>query len=265
MLKESLLKVFSRRHLLAALIRREVSARSKGSILGLTWNLIEPLFLLLIYTVVFHHLLGVKLGEEEGGGSFALYLFCGLLPYLAISQAVSQSTTIIPANRDLIKKVIFPSEMLPLQAVFANLISQGFGWLALAAGMMIAGVGIGWPLLLLPVIVFIQLLLTCGICFLVAGLGVFIRDTRQVVSLLLLAWLFATPIFYSESYIPERFRFWLAVNPMAGLISAYRDVILNNRLPSIAPLAASFAWGAVLFLFGWCWFNRTKKAFADVI
>lgn len=264
-MKAGLKNIFRHRHLLAALVRREVSARSKGSTLGFVWNLLEPLFLLLIYTVVFHHLLGVELAGEEGGGGFALYLFCGLLPYLAISQAASASTTVIPANRDLIKKVIFPSEILPLQEVFSNLTTQFFGWLVLAAGMAVSGVRVGGALAALPLLLLAQLLLTCGLCYLVAGLGAFIRDTRQAVSILMLAWLFGTPIFYSRAYFPENWRFLLAVNPLAALVSAYRDSILNNRFPSPVDLASAFIWAAAVFALGWWWFGKTKKAFADVI
>ena len=253
------------RCLLFSLVRREFQAQTRGSILGLIWFLLEPLGLLLIYTVVFHYFLGLTVSYRGEPQSFALYLFCGLLPYLAVSQAITRSSTVIRENTSLIKKIIFPSEILPLNLVFSALLQQFSGTVILLAGILLLKGSPGWKIIFFPLLLIPQVLLTAGISWLIASLGVFIRDTRQVVALLMVAWMFFTPIFYSENAVPEQFRLGLLLNPLAGLVSGYRALFLYDCWPDWIRLAGATGAGLVSFLIGLWWFSRTRQAFVDVI
>jgi len=265
MLLSELKTIIFHRRLLLALTRREILGQVKGSILGIYWSLLEPLMLLAIYTVVFHFVLKIRMGAEGGPYSFSLYLFCGLLPFLAISRALNRSSTVIMENRNLIKKLIFPSEILPLNMVLSALVSQFFGFVILILGVVILNGRIGWTVLLLPLLLLPQILLTAGLAWLVASLGVFIRDTRQAVSLLMVAWMFLTPIFYDESYVARIFPAGLYLNPLADLLAGYRAILIRGQLPDWTRVGIVYLIGGVLCLFGLWWFSRSKKAFIDVI
>lgn len=253
------------RNLHFSLVKREFLGQTRGSLLGFTWFLLEPLGLLLIYTVVFHYFLGLKVEYRGEPQSFALYLFCGLLPYLAVSQAISRSSTVIRENTSLIKKIVFPSEILPLNMVSSALLQQFFGTAILLIGILLLQGSLGWKILLFPLLLIPQFLLAAGLSWLTASMGVFIRDTRPVVALLLVAWMFFTPIFYAENCVPARFRVGLTLNPLAGLVSGYRAIFLYNCWPDWIRLAGATGAGLVCFLFGLWWFARTRRAFVDVI
>lgn len=256
-------------HLLFALVKREVLGRYKGSTFGLTWSIIEPVVLLLIYTLVFGALLGVRMGEDRSLTSYALEVFCGILVWLAISEGINRSTTIIVENVSLVKKVIFPGEILPLKVILSAVVHQLLGLVVLLLGILVLGKNISLTWLLLPLLLLPQILLTAGIGWLVASFGVFVRDTKQVVSLLTLSWMFLTPIFYPEAVFKSafggKFAFWLTLNPVAALIHNYRNILLAGVFPDWIQFFYTLFLGAGLFFFGLWWFTKTKKAFVDVI
>ncbi len=233
--------------------------------MGGLWAVLNPLAMLALYTFVFSVILKVKLGAGDDTASFALYLFCGMLPWLAFSEGVQRSTTVILGNVNLVKKVVFPLEVLPLNVVLAALVTQAIGMLVLLAAALAKGVPVSWTWLLAPLLIVPQLAWTLGLSWFLASFGVYVRDIGQLIGLVLTAWMFVTPIMYPAAMVPAQYQWWVAVNPMAVLIEAYRRVFLEGALPSGGALAALTVSGGLVCVLGYLWFLKTKKGFADVL
>ena len=264
------LQLFIRnKYLLFALVKRDVLGRYKGSAFGVIWSIIEPVTLLVIYTVVFGGIFGLRLKDDPRLSSYALDVFGGIVVWLAISEGLNRCTTVVLENTSLVKKVIFPGEVLPLTVVLAAIVHQCVGLIVLLIGMLVLGKGITCTWLLIPLLLIPQILLTAGIGWLVASITVFIRDVRQAVALGTLCLMFLTPIFYPEDLFRTafngRFAFWLTLNPVAALIHNYRRILLRGTLPDWSMFLYVLILGIVFFSFGLWWFNKTKKAFIDVI
>lgn len=257
------------RHLLFALVKRDVLGRYRGSVAGVAWSVIEPLSLLVIYTIVFGILLGLRLEDDPSLAAYALEVFSGIVVWLAVSEGLNRSTTVVVENISLVKKVIFPGEILPVKVVCSAVVHQCVGFLVLLAGMLLLGRGVSLSWLLLPVLILPQVLMTAGLAWLFAGIGVFIRDIRQAVALGTICWMFLTPIFYPEELLRTaldgKFAFWLTLNPAAALIHNYRLVLLWGRLPDPAMLVYLFSLGGLMFFFGFWWFNKIKKVIPDLL
>ncbi len=246
-------------------VKRDLQARYKGSAIGLFWSVVHPLTMLVLYTYVFSAILRVRVGAAEGTGSFAIYLFCGLLPWNAFAEGVNRSTGVVLEHANLIKRTVFPSEILPIYPVVSGIFNQLVGLVILLVALLVTAHPVSPLILILPAILLLQFALTVGLAWIVAGITVFVRDVGQVWGMLMTIWVFLTPIFYPPVLIPERLRFVLAINPMHALVECYRSLILKGQLPpsSILAVLAVFALG--IFLLGYRVFARAQKAFADVI
>jgi lipopolysaccharide transport system permease protein len=234
-------------------------------VLGLSWAVIQPLALLVLYTFVFSYVLRLRLGGADSTATFALYLFCGMLPWLAFSEGLTRSATVILEQAHLIKKVVFPSEILPPYVVTSALVIELFGLAVLLVAVAVFYRGPSWSMLLLPPILLLQFLLTVGVGWLLASVNVFLRDVGQVLGLGLTLWLFVTPIFYPAELVPARFRWVLDLNPMYYLVQAYRDVLLEQRAPLLSHGIALAAMALAVFVVGHWFFRRSRPAFVDVL
>jgi lipopolysaccharide transport system permease protein len=229
------------------------------------WALLTPAVMIAVFTFLFAGVFGARFTEGGTPWEYALYLFCGLLPWTAFSETLLQSSGIVVAHANLVKRVVFPLETLPVAQALAALVAQGFGTVALLVATALIRGELHATALWLPVLLVPQLLLTLGGAWLVASLGVFVRDTAQVLGLLLMAWMYLTPILYPEQAVPERFRPSLELNPFTPLVRGYRRALLEGAPPDWAGLAYTTALAAAFFLLGYWWFARTRKNFADVI
>jgi lipopolysaccharide transport system permease protein len=247
------------------LARRMTVARYRGSALGLLWALLTPAVMIAVFTFLFAGVFGARFTPDGTPLEYALYLFCGLLPWTAFSETLQQSSGIVVAHANLVKRVVFPLETLPVAQALAALAAQGFGTAALVIATLLIRRELHATLLWLPVLLVPQLLLTLGGAWLVASLGVFVRDTAQVLGLVLMAWLYLTPIIYPEQVVPARFRPALELNPFTPLVRSYRRTLLEGVPPDWAGLAYTTAFALIAFLLGYWWFARTRKNFADVI
>jgi homopolymeric O-antigen transport system permease protein len=251
--------------LIRSMVRRDLTSRYKGSIMGLAWPFITPAVMIVIYTLIFQGIFKARFGEQGGYLSYGIHLFCGLLPWLAFSDGILRSTTSITDNVNLVKRVVFPIEALPVNVALSALVQQMIGTIILIVAALIVLHRVEPTLLLLPVLIAPQFLATVGVGMFMASLGVFIRDMPQFNQLALSTWVYLTPIYYPENLIPSRF-VWIAnLNPMAPLIRSYRRILLEGRAPDWRGLTITFAFAIVCFIFGYWWFERTKKAFADVL
>lgn len=252
-------------HLIRVMVTRDVLSRYRGSMMGLFWSVISPLVMLCLYTFVFSVVLKVKFGANGSHTAFALYLFCGMLPWLAFSDGVTRATNSVVDNVNLVKKVVFPLEILPVNVVLSALVSETFGLVVFLCGLVVLTHQLPPTVLLLPLLLVPQLLLTLGISWLMAAIGVFVRDLSQLIGLLLTAWMFMTPIMFPESAIPQRLH-WLAnLNPLTVLVGAYRRVFLDGTVPAWRPLGYLLVLSCLVFMGGFRVFQKLKQGFADVL
>jgi lipopolysaccharide transport system permease protein len=251
--------------LVLSLARRELAARYKGSVLGIIWAVLTPVVMIAIFTFIFAGLFRARFGASGSGWDYALYLFCGLLPWTAFQESLQLSSTTIVSHANLVKRVVFPLETLPVAQSLAALGNQMFGTIALLAGTVLIRHELHVTMLWLPVLVLPQLLATLGAAWLLASLGVFLRDIVQGITLLLMAWMYLTPIIYPESIVPERFKPFINLNPFTPLVRSYRRIMLEGAVPDWSGLAYFTLFAIIIFIFGYWWFARTRKNFADVI
>jgi len=255
--------------LLRTLVRRDLEARYKGSVLGNLWPLVNQLSQLLIYTYVFAIVLKAKLslpGIPENNFTYGLWLFAGLLPWIAFTGGFMQAASSVIGQPNLVKKVVFPLALLPLVPVLSAFIESAFGMIALIIFVALTTHTLYTTLALLPLVWLTQLLLTAGLGYLTAGLTVFLRDIPQTLGVVLNIWFYMTPIIYPASAIPETFRGWVFwLNPIAAISEVYRDIILVGEVKHWSEWGVASAISAVIFCFGFTVYKRLRPAFADVL
>src|SRR5215212_8323539 len=227
----------SRADLVLSFAKRELLGRYKGSVLGIAWAVLTPVVMIAIFTFIFAGIFGARFGATHSHWDYALYLFCGLLPWSMFQESVQQSSNTIVAHSNLVKRVVFPLEALPAAQVFAALGNQLFATVALLIATIIVRQHLGITALWLPVLLVPQLLFALGAAWLIASLGVFLRDIAQGVTLLLMAWMYLTPIIYPESMVPDHFRTFINLNPFTALIRSYRRIFLDGTAPDWRGLA----------------------------
>ncbi|MDP3507658.1 MAG: ABC transporter permease [Candidatus Melainabacteria bacterium] len=263
--ESGLSELWIQRHLLTLMVKRDCLGRYKGSLLGLLWPLINPFGHLLLYTFLFCIVLKVKLGTSASTSNFALYLMAGLLPWGAFAEALARSSTVILEHPNLVKRVVFPLQILPLVTVLSAFFTEAIAFTILLTGVLIYNHGLPASLIFLPLIIISQLLLTAGISWFVASLSVYIRDIRHLMALGLSAWMYSTPIVYPATALPEQIQFILWINPMAGIVLDYRRVVLEGLPPDWLHYGVYTAVALVVCLIGFKFFEATKKSFADVM
>ena len=251
--------------LILSLTKRELAARYKGSVLGILWAILTPVVMIAIFTIIFAGIFKARFGASNSQWDYALYLFCGLLPWSAFQESLQLSANTIVSHANLVKRVVFPLETLPVSQSLAAVANQMFGTAALLIAIIVVRRELHVTTLFLPLLIIPQLIATLGGAWLLASLGVFVRDIVQGIALLLTAWLYLTPIIYPESLVPERYRAIVNLNPFTPLVRNYRRIILEGTSPDWTGLAYFSAFAVVSFLFGYWWFARTRKNFPDVI
>lgn len=256
--------------LLQSLVRRDLEARYKGSILGNLWPLVNQLSQLLIYTYVFSIVLKVKLSlkglPEDNNIAFGLWLFAGLLPWIAFTSGLTQAAGSVVNQPNLVKKVVFPLEMLPIVPVLAALIESALGLAALIVLSAISSGRLPETLALLPFVWLPQFLLTAGLGYFCAGLTVFLRDIPQTLGVALNLGFYLTPIVYPANVIPEQLRDWVFwLNPLAAIAEVYRDLVLAGKVTHWGEWAVASAVSLLLFLGGFSLYQRLRPGFADVL
>lgn len=255
--------------LLRTLVRRDLEARYKGSVLGNLWPLLNQLSQLLIYTYVFSIVLNVKLslkGLPANDATFGLWLFAGLLPWIAFTGGLAQAASSVLVQPNLVKKVVFPLALLPLVPVLSTFIESAFGLMALIVLVAVSSGTLHSTLALLPLVWLPQLLFTAGLGYFAAGFTVFLRDIPQTLGMILNLWFYLTPIVYPASVIPEQFRGWVFwLNPPAAIAEIYRDLVLVGEVQHWGEWGVASIISLIVFWLGlWC-YQRLRPAFADVL
>ena len=253
------------RELIRTMTWRDFNARYRASFGGLLWSVFRPLVMMIIYTIVFSLFLKVRFTTDASPFTFSVYLLCGLLPWNALSEGLEAATGVIRGNVNLVKRVVFPLEILPINLALTATIQQLIGFVLLVPLAWLVSGQVFWtPALALAILVF-QLWFVIGLNWMVASLAVYLPDLAQMVSLVLLVWMFLTPIFYPLDVVPADMRGLFLLNPMARLVQHYRDVFLGGIVPNLIDLSLTGVFCLAVFALGYFWFMHTQKGFADVL
>ena len=257
------------RVMILRLAGRRIEARYRGSLLGMTWAVLEPLALLAIYTFIFGLVFRAKWGSLPMGdgtqSDFALFLFSGLTIYSVFSESVNDSPQSVLASEQYVKQTVFPSEVLAWVAVMTGLFRFAVSSTLLVIFYRLSLGNLPVTALLLPLVLLPVVFLTLGVTWLFSSLGVFLRDLGQLVGLFTTALLFMSPIFYPASTIPERYRDLYFLNPFAGVLEISKLSLFEGRLPDAWEMATLLLIGWLVAWLGHSWFIRTKAGFADVL
>jgi lipopolysaccharide transport system permease protein len=258
-------KLYLQRGLIRSFVLRDLKARYVGSFMGFFWSVIHPIVLLVSYSFVFSMVLRVRPLPDSGTTSFPLFLFCSILPWLFFQDVLQRSSTVVLDNANLVTKTIFPTEILPLTVLLAGVVNHLIGFGILMVILFFASGKLTLMVLLVPVYFVVLALFTLGLSWLVAGLNVFIRDVSQVLNVVLTFWFWFTPIFFSADRFPRRIAFLLRWNPLAYVVTGYRDCLLSARLPDLAALGWLALASAIMFIAGGLFFRNLKREFVDVL
>jgi ABC-type polysaccharide/polyol phosphate export permease len=254
-----------RRGLLFQLVRRDFQQRFVGSVMGWLWGLIHPLVLMGVYTFVFSVCLKQELGPEAETSNYPLYLLAGMLPWLLFSETVSRSAACLIEHQGLITKTMFPAEVVPVSIFLSTLAGHAMAFALLVAATAVWLRELSPLLLVLPVYTALLGLLAVGIGWIVSALHVYLRDTAQVLTVVLTLWFWITPIFISAEQIPEGLRFLIVGNPLSYIVRAYRLMLFTTRLPTPQEFGIVTAYAAGTFILGGLFFRHMKRGFADVL
>ena len=258
------------RHLVWEFLKRDLQARYIGSAMGFYWSIINPLILLTLYTVVFGLILHVRVQERFGEGglaSFALYIFCGLLPWFALQEAIVRSTTCVVDNAHLIRQVRFPAKVLPAFLVLSSIVNQMIGTVVLLVALPLLGTGIPMSVLLLPVVLILQALICFGLGLMFATLHTYLRDVGQMVGIGLMVCMWMTPLFYSLDIVQEQplLRTIILFNPFTHFIEMYHQIFLSSGLPEIQHWIVLTLTAICAVGLGYRIFTSAHDEFADVL
>jgi ABC-type polysaccharide/polyol phosphate export permease len=258
------MEVLHHSFLLRELVKRDLQARYSGSMLGFAWSFLQPLWQLALFTFVFAGVMRISLVGERTD-NFAIFLFCGLLPWMAIHEGALRSATAVTDNATIVKKLAFPSQILVVTVITSALVHE-----AIAFAVFLGVLGLmgelrfsGLPLLLLAVP--LQIGLTLGLGLLLAAIHVFFRDLVQILGMLFQGWFYFTPIVYPLSLVPEPMERWLLLNPLTTLVTLYRRALLGGQTGWVPGTGSLIALTVVLAGLGWWTFRRLRPAFADEI
>lgn len=252
-------KLYRFRWLLLELVWRDLVLRYRGSVLGFAWTLLNPLLFMAVYTLVFSIYL------RNGIHAYPLFLLSGMVPWLWVSSAVSAAVTSILDGRTFVGKTLLPTELLVIVPVLSNGLNFLITIALLFIVSLVLGVNVAWALIFLPVLLAIQLSMTLAFALLVATFNVFYRDFQQIVSYLLMAFVFLTPIFYLQAAVPANLQWMVTYSPIAALISSYQHVFYFGTPPSWRDLLFSGVFGVVLLLIAVSYFNRNRDAFVEFV
>lgn len=256
-----------RLELMLSLAGRDIKKKYRDSLLGALWGVLVPLIMLAIYTVIFSTIFSAKWKgiEVHNKVDYAVLLFIGLIFYNFFAESLARAPTAVLSNPNLVKKVVFPLEVLPPVVVLSSLYNAGVATVALTIFLVFSSFGLHWQVVFLPILVLPMLALTMGVTYLFASLGVFFRDVDQIAGLLARVLQYLTPVLYPAIIFPDAIGKWMRLSPLAVYVEQARALIVTGTLPDWGLYGRAVAWSLVIFLLGYWWFQRTRRAFADVI
>jgi lipopolysaccharide transport system permease protein len=255
------------RYLIQQMIKHEVIGRYKGSVMGVMWSLIHPLFLLAIYTFVFSVVFKARWSVDmhESKSQFSILLFVAMIIHSLFAETLTKAPTLILNNVSYVKKIVFPLEILPIVSIGTALFHALISLLVLITFFVVMNGCLHWTILFFPIIILPLIILTLGFAWLLASLGVFVRDVAQPIGMLMTVLLFASPVFYPVSALPAYIQPWILLNPLTFIIEQSREVVVFGNYPNWMGLATYYFLSGVIAWLGYIWFQKTRKGFANVL
>ena len=251
-------EIYLYRDMLYNMIKRELRGRYKGSALGFLWTFLNPLFQLVVYTLVFSVIM--RAGIED----YYLFLFVGLIPWIFFSTSMVGGANCIRSQKDMVNKIYFPREILPITHVTSQLINMLLSFVIVFGALFISGKGVDLKALsILPLIILAEYFFVLGLVLIISAVTVYLRDIEHVITIVVMAWQFLSPVMYDYSMVPAKYRMIFQFNPMAPIITAYRDVLYYQEIPELNTLLAVLALGLCLLFFGIMIFRNLQKRFAE--
>lgn len=249
--------LYDYRELLSNSVKKEIRGKYKGAWLGVLWSYLNPLLMLVVYSFVFSIIMRVQIEN------YSMYLFTALIPWNFFVTSISQGSLSVIANGSILKKVYFPREIIPLSSVTANTVNFMVSCLIIFFFLAISGIGFSIYILFLPFVILIQYILLNGIVFFLSSMTVYARDLEHIISVILMAGIYATPIFYTLDMVPGKFKPLIKLNPMTHVINGYRDVMFYKRMPNLKALGIILGVSILIFTLGYIFFKKTEKSFVE--
>lgn len=251
-------EIWDYREMIASLVRKDLRGRYKGSVLGFLWTFINPLFQLVIYTIVFSTIL------KSNVDKYYLFLFVALIPWLFFSNSLTGGASCVLNQKEMVKKIYFPREVLPIANVTGSFVNMLLCFIIIFIVVFIAQVRVSFSALLcLPIVMVVEYILALGIAFLASAVTVYFRDFEHILGIVNQAWIYLTPVMYSIDIVPKNFVPVFYANPMTSVIEAYRDILYYGRTPQLQTLGIALGWGCLILFLGVALFRRLKKHFAE--
>lgn len=265
--KSMIHSIYKQRHLIHQMAKREILSKYRGSSLGLLWSVITPIVMLTIYTFLFSVVFKAKwnVGGNESKYEFAIVLFAGLLTHAFLAEVLNKSPSLITSNVNYVKKVVFPLEIMAVINICVCIFNTLISVVVLLVAILIIKHSLPITALLLPIVLIPLIVLASGLSWLLASLGVYIRDIGQSITILTTILTFLSPIFYPASAVPVVLRPWLLLNPLTFIIEQVRNVLIWGAVPDFKGLAIYLLCSLIVCWAGYYWFQKTRKGFADVL
>lgn len=255
-------KIYNYRELLKTNVKKEIRGRYKNSILGVMWSFLNPLLQILVYSVIFGALLT---GDSDSyyKQTYYIYVCVALIPWTYFTTAVSESTFTIIGNADIIKKVYFPREILPISVVTSGAVNFMISTIIILIFVIFSPVGLSWYILLYPFILLIQYILLLGIAFILSSITVYFRDLEHIVGIILMVAFYGTPIVYKLEQLPHKLQILMQLNPMTHIINGYRAIFYDHTMPNMKALSILLVLSILLTIVGYFIFKKLQKGFAE--
>jgi lipopolysaccharide transport system permease protein len=257
------------RQLISQMARREVVGRYKGSVMGLLWSFLNPIFMLLVYTfffsVVFKARWGITEGAEESKTQFAIVLFVGLIAHGLFAEVLNRAPALITDNVNYVKKVIFPLEILPIVSLSAALFHSLVSLSVLLIAFVAFNHYLHWTVVFVPLVFLPLIIISLGFAWILASLGVFLRDIGQTIGIFTTVLMYISPVFFPVTAMPEEYRPIIMANPLTFIIEQAREVVIWGHLPDWLGIGIYTFVASIVAWLGFIWFQKTRKGFADVL
>jgi ABC-2 type transport system permease protein len=250
-------KIYNYRELLKSNVKKEIRGRYKNSVLGVMWSFLNPLLQLLVYAVIFGALLG------GGDSTYHIYICVALIPWTYFTTTITQASFTVIGNGDIIKKVYFPREILPISVVTSGAVNFVISTIIILAFVIFSGIGISKYIILYPFILLVQYILLLGISFIVSSITVYFRDLEHIIGIILMAAFYGTPIVYKLEQLPANLQILMKLNPMTHLINGYRDIFYYQQMPNMKMLCILLAGSLVITVIGYFIFKKLQKGFVE--
>ena len=252
--------LYQYRELLKTNVKKEIRGKYKGSFLGVLWSFVNPLLMVLVYAIVFPYIMRVQ------QDNYLIFLIVAIIPWNFFTTVVAQGSITVRTNANIIKKVYFPREILPISVVVSGLVNFLISCIIIFIFLIGSGIGLSWHLLLLPHIALIEFMLTLGIVFMVSSINIYIRDLEYLVNFIITLLFYATPILYNINMFEGSFiAKILVLNPMTHIINAYRDIMYYQTLPNAQSILIVGLISLIIMLLGYQVFKKLEKGFAEEV